>query len=190
MALFSLATLSYLYPPLWKTLLSNSPSPCNLYNYIKLSQGCQSKNQIKWPNSSRRVSEVGSRQGWRFYEHKTRVKATLWDSTNRLNCFFSRHHTDIERWLASLHVQLFGCFWRLAYCFPHTGERKRLRGKGRNLEWAFFSDFLPHQLSIGSSLYLIGAGLTGRLGYLTKVVGMYRRNNFVCTVLHGLPIPL
>ena len=30
----------------------------------------------------------------------------------------------------------------------------------------------------------------GRLGYLTKVVGMYRRNNFVALVLSGLRMTL
>jgi len=46
---------------------------------------------------------------------------------------------------------------------------------GRGLEWALFPDFTRL--------------LIRQLGYLTKVSGMYRRNNLVRIILQGLTIP-
>ncbi len=52
--------------------------------------------------------------------------------------------------------------------------------------YAFFSDFLPYQL--GLSLYLIGAGLIGILGYLLKSLECIDENELGHTVIPRVAI--
>ncbi len=139
------------------------PHPLTIYtiisNYLK---DVKQKTRQKWPNRSTDFQPVKTRPRWPCYLFTT-----------------SRRYGTTAGKSSCLVIWL---FLTICLLFPAHGREKRLQGKGRNLEWAFFSDLLPHQL--GVSLYVIDAGLIGRFGYLTKVTVTYRRNNFVCTVLH------